>query len=301
MNELLSKLLANDLLNEETKSNLTEGIKNYLVEFELTRTAEIRESLLESMSTEISKTRQILIDAMDEQLNATIKENFDFVKDDIASFRNLDEEYKEQFAKAKLVLAEEFAADKNKLIQDMHECIDSECQNGFKALHEDICEVKRHGFGKKIFDAFKDEFKNSVHDNSDDKVKINDLKTEIDSAKDELEKSKGEIDTHKANYEDALAECSRLKREIAINECLQNVKGESREQLRIMLEHTTTDKLKDTSQRFINKLLNSTVANNKVATSVQSQVVLESGINNKNNVVHTRNAVPADVTINDIF
>lgn len=123
-------------------------------------------------------------------------------------------------------------------------------------LKEELAEARQNDFGKKIFEAFMNEYSSSFHDENREFRK---LKKAIVERENKLEEAKRELEAK----EEMISESQRkvqlkenqLKRQKKLSELLSPLGKESREVMEDMLKDVSTPKLEETFNRYLPGLL----------------------------------------------
>lgn len=250
MDEILKKLLESDLLSEETKAELNEQFKTavdaYLAEERSKLEVEIRSTLTE----EFVKAREELALTVDTKVEEFLTSEFDELKEDINKFRDLEVEYAEKLVEEKERLAQVLGEQLNQLVDKLDAFLEVRLDEEMSELKEDIEDVKRIEFGRKIFEAVETEFK---------KFRKNDLTSleqELAEAKDKLVDAESRLaDIEKAR----LAEARNSK----MDELLAPLSGNAREQMKIILSNVATEKLDEAFKVYIGRVLKETTVEAK--------------------------------------
>ena len=283
MDEILKKLLESDLLSEETKTQLSEqfqtAVAAYLAEERSKLEVEIRSTLTE----EFVKARDELAETVDTKVEEFLKAEFDELHEEINKFRDLEVEFAEKLVEEKEVLAQQLAEQLNQLVDKLDAFLEVRIDDEMSELKENIDEVKKLEFGRKIFEAVEAEFK---------KFRKEDLSSvEADLA--EALAKLSDAETRLAEIENArLAEA----RESKLEQLLSPLSGNAREQMKIILSNVKTEKLEESYKVYIGRVLKETVSE---VTEVKP-IVEEKTVESKDTKVVTGNEeLNEDVKPND--
>src|SRR5271165_4889077 len=119
MDELLKKLLAAEVLTEETKKELESALKKQLEESVAKAkdeaAADVRAQLHEQWITE----RDALISALDDKVSAFLVKEMKELKDDIERFRDLEAEFAEKIVETKTNMADTLKSDMTQLVEKL--------------------------------------------------------------------------------------------------------------------------------------------------------------------------------------
>lgn len=247
MDSILKKLLESDLLSEETKAELNEQFKTavdaYLTEERSKLEVEIRSTLTE----EFVKAREELAETVDKKIDEYLTAEFDELKEDINSFRDLEVEYAEKLVEEKERLAQLLGEQLNQLVDKLDAFLEVRLDEEMSELKEDIEDVKKLEFGRKIFEAVETEFK---------KFRKEDLSTVEADLAEALDKL-GDAENRLAEIENTrLAEARNGK----LEELLAPLSGNAREQMKIILSNVATEKLEEAYKVYIGRVLKEAIA-----------------------------------------
>lgn len=283
MDEILKKLLESDLLSEETKTQLSEqfqtAVAAYLAEERSKLEVEIRSTLTE----EFVKAREELAETVDTKVEEFLKAEFDELHEEINKFRDLEVEFAEKLVEEKEVLAQQLAEQLNQLVDKLDAFLEVRIDDEMSELKENIDEVKKLEFGRKIFEAVEAEFKKFR------KEDLSSVEADLAEALDKL----SDAETRLAEIENArLAEA----RESKLEQLLSPLSGNAREQMKIILSNVKTEKLEESYKVYIGRVLKETVSE---VTEVKP-IVEEKTVESKDTKVVTGNEeLNEDVKPND--
>lgn len=246
MDSILKKLLESDLLSDETKVELTEQFKTaidaYLTEERSKLEIEVRSTLTE----EFVKAREELAETVDTKIEAFLTSEFDELKEDINSFRDLEVEYAEKLVEEKEKLAQLLGEQLNQLVDKLDAFLEVRLDEEMSELKEDIEDVKKLEFGRKIFEAVETEFKKFRKEDQSS------VEADLAEALDKLNDAEGRL----ADIEHSrLAEARNGK----LEELLSPLSGNAREQMKIILSNVATEKLEEAFKIYIGRILKESV------------------------------------------
>lgn len=283
MKEILDKLLATDVLSEEARNELTtaiqaafdEAVAVKVNEHNATKDAEVealKEQLTVEYATSFAADREALIEAVDTKVEEMLKEELNELADSISDFRDLEVEYAAKLVEEKTALAEAVEADMAKLVERLDTFLELRLSEEFTELRESIEEVKKVNIGRKLFEAALAEVKQYVNVDSD----VDNLTTQLEEAKAEL-----------AKRDEALTEAQKqigaAERKEKMEEVLSSLQNRPREIMEAILKPVPTDKLQETYEKFIGRVLHESVTNNssekESANSAVEAPVLAEGEN----------------------
>lgn len=123
-------------------------------------------------------------------------------------------------------------------------------------LHEDIVQARKNDFGRRIFEAYQVEMRNSFFNETSEVKK---LATRLANVTSQLEESKKSAANQKQSLNENLAKEKRtrmkleesVERKKIIESLLSRLEGSARVQMRELLESAPTAKLRDTFRKFL--------------------------------------------------
>lgn len=261
MDEILQKLLESELLSEETKNEVSTAITAFVEETKQKlreeATLEVRTELAEQWVAE----RDALIEKIDIFFEQRIAEEVQELKDDIDRFRDLEAEYAEKLVEEKRSLAEQVDTDLESLIDKIDSFFEVRLAEELEELKEDLNTVRENDFGRRIFEAFVNEFGKNFVDEESVQTKLNIAEGKLRDASKRL----SEIEAEKA----------KMLREKKMEEVLAPLSGSKREQMTFILQNVETAKLNEAYNLFIGRVLKETAAAKPVETVVEDKVVTE--------------------------
>lgn len=276
MDELLKKLLAAEVLTEETKQELEAAFKGQLTEaFEKARAdaqATVTAELNEAWLTE----RDTLIEALDARVTEALGDELNELREDIERFRDLEAEYAVKLVEAKGDMAVTLKKDVAQLIEKLDSFLEIRLAAEIEELREDITEVKKNEFGKKVFESFVAEFKK--HYAGDDSVEA------------KLTETEQRLQDSLAALEESEKKAAKLERSIKLEKVLAPLSGRTREVMEAILKNVDTPLLEDAYKTYVGRVLKET-ADKDVGTSEKEDKVLAEGKKEVRGVVKSGNNV----------
>ncbi len=244
MDELLKKLIAAEILTEDTKIELEAEFKKQLDEAikvaEDTATAKVTADLNEQWIQE----REVLIEALDTKVSDALASELSELRDDINSFRDLEVEYADRLVEAKAEMADTLKNDIAQLIEKMDAFFEIRLTAELSELREDFKVVKQHEFGRNIFEAFVDEFKKHYAGDDSIESKLNETELQLGDALTALE--------------EAERKAAKLERKIKLEKVLTPLSGRTREVMEAILKNVDTAMLEEAYQSYIGRVLKET-------------------------------------------
>ena len=240
MDEILKKLLQSELLSEESKAELseqwTESVANFKTQVREEVASEVRLELAEQWVNE----RDELVEKVDGFVAEALSKEIEELKGDIERFRDLETEYAERLVEEKQQLAEEVAKELDQLVDKIDAFFEIRLTAEMDELKEDLEVVKQNNFGRKIYEAFADQFAQvSDEESVQSKLVVAEAKlADVEQQLDKLEEEK-----------------TRMVREAKMEQILSPLTGKKREQMAMVLRPVETSKLEESYKFFIGRIL----------------------------------------------
>lgn len=283
--EILEKLFESEVLTEETKAALEEGISELVSEAVAEAVEKAKEETEIQVRTELSEKfvedKNALVEALDTKSQRIIEEEFAELKDDIENFRDLEVEYNERLVEEKQKLAKVAKADFAKFVDIVSEFLEERLAAEFKEFEEEINEVRKLRFGENLYNAIKETFERDFYDSDE-------IHKEREKAKEELQEATKKLDEVKNQY-------AALERKTVLNEALSTLEGKPRELMAAILDRVETDKINETFEKYIGRVLNESVVNEEEQKE-NKKVLAESDNNPSEKVVTETVTVTGDTS-----
>jgi hypothetical protein len=241
MEEILQKLLESEILSADTKTELTEAWQEAVK----AKTAQLREEAVLEVRAELAdqwvKERDVLIAKLDSFVTEQLENEFNELRSDIESFRDLEAEYAGKLVVEKKAISESMTEELDTLIDKIDSFFEARLAEELEELKEDLELAKQNEFGRKIFEAFSTEYSKSYVDEKSiqSKLAISESKVE------DLQKLLAETEKEKG----------KLLREQKMEELLKPLSGGKREQMQFVLQNVETKKLDEAYNHFIGRVL----------------------------------------------
>lgn len=244
MDELLKKLLESDVLNEETTKELQEAFQVKIDEaIEAAKdeaAADVRAELTEQWVME----KDQLVEAVDSKVTEFLAAELDELKEDIESFRDLEAEFAGKVVEAKAAMSDELKSDLTELVEKIDAFLEIRIGSEMDELKEDLEEVRKNDFGRKIFESFADEFMAGYSDEESAEATLRETESRLVDTESALEES-----------ESARAELERLMK---MDEILSPLSGRQKEVMEAILNNVPTERLDEGYKTFIGRVIRET-------------------------------------------
>jgi hypothetical protein len=278
MNELLQKLLEAEVLSEETKVELEEAFKMQLNEAIAAAKEEAAADVRADLTEQWVKEKDTLIEAIDSKVGEFLENELEELKEDVERFRDLEAEFAEKLVEAKAAMADELKGDLADLVEKIDSFLEIRLAAEIEELREDIDVVRQNEFGRRIFEAFADEFTKSYADEESAEVSLRETEERL------------------ADVENALVEAERklaeMERKDKMSKILSPLSGRSREVMEAILKNVDTNNLEEAYKVFLGRVLRETSGD--AANSEKEGKVLAEGEVKKQKPVTEGVAVTGD-------
>ena len=267
MNELLTKLLAADILTEDTKAELETAFKAQLDETLETARAAATATVTAEINEQWITERETLIDALDAKVTEALETELAELREDIERFRDLEAEYAEKLVEAKSEMADVLKSDIAQLIEKLDAFLEVRLTAELDELREDFEVVKKNEFGKNVFEAFVQEFKK--HYSGDNSIEATLAETEY------------RLEDALVALEESEKRTAKLERTMKMEKVLAPLSGRTREVMEAILKNVDTALLEDAYKTYVGRVLKETT---EEETSEKEGKVLAEGKQEKKKV-----------------
>jgi len=249
MDEILKKLLESELLSEEAKAEITAKFEAFVAEIKETTSLEVKTQLTE----EFVKAREELVESVNAKVDSFLAEEIEELRGDLEAFRDLEVEYAEKLLTEKEALAVQLGEELDELVNKLDAFLEVRLSEELAELAEDIEVIKKDSFGRKIFEAYSQEYARSFAAPSDSAEK------KLATVEDELADAKEVI----ATMESATRKADRARK---LDELLAPLTGTKHEHMKLLLSSVTTEKLEEAFNRYIGRVLKEEVKTDATET-----------------------------------
>lgn len=241
MNELLQKLLEADVLSAETKKELENAFQTQLDEAIAAARDEAAANIRVELAEQWVKERDALVVALDEKVTEFLEAEIVELKEDIERFRDLEAEYAERLVEAKAQMADELKGDLGELVEKLDTFLEIRLAAEVEELREDLEEVRRNDFGRRIFEAFAEEYLTNYVDEETAEISLREMQERLADAEEALDRAERERAT--------------LERKIKMEQVLEPLAGRSRDVMEAILKNVDTESLDEAYKTFIGRVL----------------------------------------------
>lgn len=263
MDELLKKLLEAEVLTEETRAELHGAFQKQLDEALASARAEATATVTAELNEQWINDREILIEALDSKVTEALTAELAELHEDIERFRDLEAEKANEILEAKADMADKLKADVAQLIEKLDSFLEVRLTAELDELREDIEEVKKNEFGRKVFESFVTEFKK--HYAGDDSVEA------------KLNEAEQRLEDTAAALEESQKKAAALERTIKLEKVLAPLSGRTKEVMEAILKTVDTNMLEEAYKTYVGRVLKET-SEKEVKTSEKEEEVLAEGV-----------------------
>jgi hypothetical protein len=275
MDELLKKLLAADVLTEETKTDLEEAFNAKLDEAMDTARAAATATVTAELNEQWITERETLIEALDAKVTEALTTELDELREDIERFRDLEAEYAEKLVESKAKMATVLKRDIAQLVEKMDAFLEVRLDAELEELREDFAVVKKNEFGKNVFEAFVTEFKKHYSGDNTIEAKLNETEYRLEDALEALE--------------EAERKTARLERTMKMEKVLNPLTGRTKEVMEAILKNVDTPLLEDAYKTYVGRVLKETTSVVDKTSEKEGKVLAEGAVKKVTGSVKTGN------------
>ena len=240
MDKILQTLFESNILNAETKqlieSQFVESLDLLLKE----ERQKIEDEVRIEMTEQLRKDRELLTEALDLKLESIVEAEYAELREDIESFRDLEVEYAERLIEERAELRDEAKESVLELVEKLDMFLEMRMDEEFEELRDDLHEAKRNNLGKKVFEAFKQEFASIINEDEQ-------------QASDELEIMREQLEDMKAELQVARNNVLKEERKAKMASLLSNLedKSNAKAKMQELLKNIPTSKLDESYSRYL--------------------------------------------------
>jgi hypothetical protein len=256
MNELLAKLLAADILTEDTKVELEVEFNRMLSETIETAKTTAKAEVTAELNEQWIRERDVLIESLDAKVTAMLTDEISELREDIERFRDLEAEYATKLVEAKDEMSVTVKKDLKTLIEKLDKFFEVRLTAEIEELREDIQTVKKQRLGQRMVEAFMDEFKQFY--------------VEDDSAEAKLTETELRLAETMAALETSEKKSAKLERKIKLEKVLEPLSGRSKEVMEAILKNVDTSLLEEAYKTYVGRILKETTE-----SSTKEKVIVE--------------------------
>jgi uncharacterized protein YukE len=267
MDELLKKLLAAEVLTEETRVELEGAIKKQIDEAMNTARTQATIEVTAQLEEQWIQEREVLIEALDAKVSEVLTAELEELRESIESFRDLEIEYAEKLVEAKTEMAGQLKGDIATLVEKLDKFLEIRLNAEIEELREDIDVVKKNEFGRKVFESFVAEFKKHYTEDDSTASKLDETEQRLADALTALEESERRI--------------AKMERSKKLEQVLTPLSGRTKEVMEAILKNVDTNMIEEAYKTYIGRVVKETSETTKTVeegkTSEKETKVLAEG------------------------
>lgn len=244
MNELLQKLLEAEILTEETKTELEDAFKTQLDEAIVAAKDEAAADVRATLTEQWVEEKEALIEAIDTKVGELLEQEMEELKEDIDRYRDLEAEYAEKLVEAKAAMADELKDDLTDLVEKLDAFLEMRISAEMEELKEDIQTIRKNQFGRKIMEAFAEEFEKEFFDEDSAETTLRETEERLEDTMEQLKESERKL--------------AVMVREQKLSKVLAPLSGRSKEVMEAILKNVDTKNLEEGYKTFIGRVLKET-------------------------------------------
>lgn len=261
MDELLNKLVESELLNEDTKQELSEQLKS-VMEAKISEQVEEKENDLRAeYAQKFVAEKAELAEAIDTKIEEALTAELEELREDVEKFRDLEAEYAQKLVAERQKIAEAVQEDMKQLMEALDAYVEQRLTAELNEHRESIEEVLKENYGRQIVESIGGEFRKRFLNEDDIEDRKLELEAELNEAREALSEVQRQLD-----------ESVRTRK---MEEVLESLSGTPRSVMEAILDNVPTDKLEEAYDRYITKVLNEST--NKVSEKESDEPVLAEG------------------------
>ena len=268
MEELLKKLLAAEVLTEDTRVELEAAFKKQINEAMNAARTQATVEVTAQLEEQWIQEREVLIEALDAKVSEVLTAELNELRESIESFRDLEIEYAEKLVEAKSDMAAQLKGDISTLIEKMDKFLEIRLTAELDELREDIELVKKNEFGRTVFESFVSEFKKHYDvDGATSTLKLEETEQRLADALQALEETERKV--------------AKMERSKKLEQVLTPLSGRTREVMEAILKSIDTDMIEEAYKTYIGRVVKETANVTEGKTSEKENKVLAEGANKK--------------------
>lgn len=241
MDEILQKLVSSELLSEETKAEITKVFSESVEAYKAQLTEEIGLQVRAELAEQWVKDKEALVESVDSFITVQLASEISELKEDVESFRDLEVEYAAKLVEEKHTMAAQLGEELDQLVDKIDAFLEIRLSEEMEELKEDLEEARQNTFGRKVFEAFVNEFGKSFIDET--------------SVMGKLAVSEQKLREAEKKLEEQSAAANAAARQQKMTEILAPLSGSKREQMELILKNVETDKLQESFNKFVGRIL----------------------------------------------
>lgn len=262
MHELLKKLLEANILTEETKKEIEAAVTAKINEATEIAKEAARVEVTAELNEQWISERETLVEALDTKMTEGLAAELEEMRESIESFRDLEAEMAEKLVEARAEMAVALKADIATLVEKLNSFMEIRLAAELEEFSEDLEQVKRNEFGKKVYEAFATTYQQFHASDDSLEGRLNESEQRLADTLEALEASE--------------AKASKLNRSIKLEKVLAPLTGRTKEVMEAILKNVDTPQLESAYSTYIGRVLKET-SQKEASTSEKENTVLAEG------------------------
>lgn len=258
--DILKAVLENELLTDEVRTQIAEAIdlakeeaaSKVRAELEAEKEvaiAEAREAaeaeVQANLAAKYVAERDELAASLDAKVEELLAKELNELREDIASFRDLEVEKALEIEEEKERLAEQYAAEREALIAKLDEFVEARLKVELEELSEDIRTVKENTFARELFETFSQVYTDSF---------VNEGAVGP-SAQDRLKEANEEKDEALSRAADLQDQMDHMIRERELERVLSPLSGRRKAVMETLLDRVSTEDFTKVYDKMLSKVM----------------------------------------------
>lgn len=261
MEELLKKLLEANILSESNRQELSEALNKQLSEAIATARKEATIAVTAELNEQWINDREVLVEALDAKVTELLTAELQEYHESIDQYRDVEAEFAEKLVEAKAQMAESYKADLTQLVEHLNSFLEERLTVELEQFRDNINEVQKISFGRKVFESFVEEFKKHYAGDDSLEGKLNETEQRLEDTESALQESETKL--------------ARLQRSIKLNEVLSPLSGRTKEVMSAILDRVETAQLEEAYKTYIGRVLRESSKEDQTSEKEKSTVLAE--------------------------
>lgn len=237
MEQLLKQLTSSELLTEETKTEIATALQAHVDEVTKQTKLEVTANLTERWMAE----RETLVESLDGRLQELLEAEMSELQTELSAFRDLEAEFAARLVEEKQKMAAQLQDELATLAESLDVFVEVQLETELQQLRESIEAEQEKAFGRKLFEAFKEEFKSAYVNEGEIFTKLAEAEQRLQETAEALVRADKKIAT--------------FERETKMAQVLKPLTGRNREVMEAILDTVETPLLEEAYKTFIGRVL----------------------------------------------
>lgn len=244
MKEILNKLLESNVLTEETRTELEAAITEAVQTAVTTAREEAIVEAQANVATQWEAERTALIEAIDTQITEAVGQSVSELNEAKEQLENLKVDLSKRYVQREQQLSESVKNELGHLVEDLDTFMKQVVEQHMAGVTADLKKIKEDNFGRRIFQAFAQEFVAKQY-GTDEMKKVTEATkasdTRLTTALQENATLRGQLD--------------ESNRQTKLKELLTPLTGEKRKIMEAVLASVPANKLDESYKTYLSRVL----------------------------------------------